>query len=65
MQQLISGVLIQLELGLQLLAKKNAKGNLANQKKTCVFFFNNNNPHSLTKATRTQAIDHQITSTIA
>jgi len=51
---------------LQLFAKKNATGSLVNKKK--VFFFSNNNnnnsTHSLTKATRTQAIDHQITSTV-
>ena len=51
----------------QLFAKKNATGNLAHEKKknVCVFFNNNNTPPSLTKATRTQAIDHQITSTVA
>jgi len=48
-------------------AKNLATGNLAHEKKksVCVFLNNNNNLHSLTKATRTQAIDHQITSTVA
>ena len=35
------------------------------KKSVCVFFNNNNTLPSLTKATRTQAIDHQITSTVA
>jgi len=51
----------------QLFAKKNTTGNLAHEEKknVCVFFNNNNTPPSLTKATRTQAIEHQITSTVA
>jgi len=48
------------------LCKKPGNRKSRRQKKSvCVFFNNNNTPPSLTKATRTQAIEHQITSTVA